>query len=42
MFENPIMDNDYFMKLTDNFRSPHIWINEHSEWKLRTPIWEQI
>jgi N-acetyl sugar amidotransferase len=42
MFENPIMDKDYFMKLTDNFRSPHIWINEQSEWKLRTPIWGQI
>ena len=42
MFENPIMDKDYFMKLTDNFRSPHIWINEQSEWKLRTPIWRQI
>jgi N-acetyl sugar amidotransferase len=42
MFENPIMDKDYFMKLTDNFRSPHIWINEQGEWKLRTPIWRQI
>lgn len=25
MFEQPIMDRDYFMNLADQFRSPHLW-----------------
>jgi N-acetyl sugar amidotransferase len=40
MFENPIMDNEYFGRLTDKFRSPHIWIYRAGNWKLRNPIWE--
>ena len=39
MFESPTMDRDYFQRLTDKFRSPHIWKSENGEWKLRHPIW---
>jgi len=35
MFESPIMDKKYFDLLCDNFRSPHLWYYENSEWKLR-------
>tara|TARA_B110000008_G_C16913759_1_gene541774 strand:+ start:88 stop:1407 length:1320 start_codon:yes stop_codon:yes gene_type:complete len=40
MFENPIMDRDYFRLLTDNFRSPHLWYKEGSDWKLRSAVWD--
>jgi N-acetyl sugar amidotransferase len=40
MFESPTMDREYFQRLTDKFRSPHIWKSENGEWKLRHPIWE--
>lgn len=38
IFENPIMDRDYFMNLADKFRSPHLWKNENGEWKLRKTV----
>jgi N-acetyl sugar amidotransferase len=38
MFEQPIMDRDYFMHLADRFRSPHLWQFEKGEWRLRTSI----
>ena len=38
MFENPIMGLDYFELLMDKFRSPHLWLHESGEWKLRSPI----
>ena len=41
MFENPIMDKEYFRLLTDNFRSPHLWLNDNGEWKLRSAVWNQ-
>ena len=40
MFENPIMDREYFRLLTDKFRSPHLWFNESGDWNLRHPVWE--
>ena len=40
MFESPTMDEEYFQRLTDKFRSPHIWKSENGEWELRHPIWE--
>jgi N-acetyl sugar amidotransferase len=40
MFENPIMDRDYFRLLTDNFRSPHLWFNDNGQWKLRSAVWD--
>ena len=39
MFEQPIMDRDYFHSLADSFRSPHIWKKEKNVWKLRHTVW---
>jgi hypothetical protein len=39
MFENPIMDREYFRLLTDQFRSPHLWFHEKGQWKLRHTVW---
>ncbi|MDF2439445.1 MAG: hypothetical protein JWN98_429 [Abditibacteriota bacterium] len=41
MFEQPIMDKDYFMSLADQFRSPHLWQRENSQWKLRHAVWHE-
>tara|TARA_A100001011_G_scaffold16199_2_gene16819 strand:- start:15659 stop:17017 length:1359 start_codon:yes stop_codon:yes gene_type:complete len=38
MFEEPILDREYFELLTDNFRSPHIWMLKDNKWKLRNPL----
>ena len=40
MFEQPVVDKDYFMRLTDKFRSPHLWAHNGNSWALRHPIWE--
>ena len=39
MFEQPVMDRDYFDDLTDSFRSPHLWKKENGIWKLRHAVW---
>ncbi|OLU17362.1 LPS biosynthesis protein PseA [Pseudomonas sp. PA1(2017)] len=39
MFEQPVLTRDYFTRLTDNFRSPHLWKWEGDQWKLRHAIW---
>ena len=39
-FENPNFDLDYFTNLTDSFRSPHLWIFENNQWKLRNSIYK--
>jgi N-acetyl sugar amidotransferase len=39
MFEQSIMDRDYFNSLTDSFRSPHLWKKENGTWKLRHTVW---
>lgn len=41
MFEQPIMDRDYFMSLADYFRSPHLWKKEYGEWKQRYTVWSE-
>ncbi|MCP9451747.1 MAG: N-acetyl sugar amidotransferase [Nitrospira sp.] len=41
MFEQPIMDHEYFMRLADRFRSPHLWKYEGGEWKLRYAVWHK-
>jgi hypothetical protein len=41
MFEQPIMDLEYFKHLADTFRSPHIWRFIGGEWKLRSQVWLQ-
>lgn len=38
MFNNPTMDRSYFMRLADQFRSPHLWKKENGEWKLRHQV----
>jgi N-acetyl sugar amidotransferase len=41
MFEQPIMDRAYFDALANQFRSPHLWMIEDGEWKLRRTVWEE-
>ena len=41
MFEQPIMDREYFDKLADSFRSPHLWKMEGGSWKLRKAVWHE-
>ena len=31
MFEKPLFDEEYFINLTDNFRSPHIWTTKKNK-----------
>jgi N-acetyl sugar amidotransferase len=38
MFEQPMMDRAYFDHLCDRFRSPHIWMWQDDDWKLRREI----
>ncbi|HSV44332.1 MAG TPA: N-acetyl sugar amidotransferase, partial [Ramlibacter sp.] len=40
MFEQPQMDRDYFLRLADSFRSPHLWRREGDQWKLRHTVWQ--
>ena len=39
MFEQPIMNRDYFNRLCDNFRSPHLWSYENGTWAPRHTVW---
>lgn len=41
MFEQPVMERDYFMSLADQFRSPHLWKLDHGVWKLRHAVWHE-
>jgi N-acetyl sugar amidotransferase len=41
MFEQPIMDRAYFDRLTDHFRSPHLWKWDNNEWTLRHAVWRE-
>lgn len=38
MFEEPIMTRDYFERLADTFRSPHLWMWKDGKWKLRHSV----
>jgi N-acetyl sugar amidotransferase len=38
MFEQPVMDRAYFDRLADRFRSPHVWMHEDGQWKLRLSV----
>lgn len=33
-FEHPTFDKEYFFKLAENFRPPHLWKKEGDAWKL--------
>lgn len=35
------MDGGYFHELCDRARSPHLWIKESGEWKLRHAVWHE-
>jgi N-acetyl sugar amidotransferase len=39
MFEEPLMNREYFERLTNQFRSPHIWEFNEDSWKLRHAVW---
>ncbi|MDR3175996.1 MAG: N-acetyl sugar amidotransferase [Desulfovibrio sp.] len=41
MFEQPIMDREYFLRLADRFRSPHLWMRADDAWKLRFTVFER-
>jgi N-acetyl sugar amidotransferase len=38
MFEQPIMDLNYFNNLADSFRSPHLWSYNKEQWSLRYQV----
>ena len=40
-FEHPEMTREYFGRLADNFRSPHLWKWEEGQWKLRHAVWHE-
>ena len=38
-FEVPVIDEPYLQKLTDGFRSPHLWrMDNNSSWRLRAQV----
>jgi N-acetyl sugar amidotransferase len=39
-FEQPVLDRAYFMALAERFRSPHLWVKEGAEWRLRHNVWD--
>lgn len=41
MFEEPIMTEQYFARLADNFRSPNLWKWVGNSWQLRHAVWEE-
>jgi hypothetical protein len=41
MFEQPVMNREYFMRLANQFRSPHLWYHEGGEWHLRHAVWHE-
>ena len=42
MFEQPIMNRNYFDNLSDYFRSPHIWEWRKGQWHLRDQVFSGI
>ncbi len=40
MFESPMLDREYFMRLTDSFRSPHLWQYANDKWSLKHTVWQ--
>jgi len=39
MFEQPAFSRDYYRRLADQFRSPHLWNWDNDQWKLRHAVW---
>jgi len=42
MFEEPVMDLDYFNHLVNRFRSPHLWEHSSGVWSLRHAVWNEV
>jgi len=40
MFEEPTMTREYFDRLADRFRSPHLWHWGDTGWQLRHRVWD--
>lgn len=38
MFKHPEMNRNYFMKLADKFRSPHLWKKQKGKWELKYQV----
>lgn len=41
LFEQPIIDREYFELLTNRFRSPHLWKYENGQWQQRYTSWQK-
>jgi N-acetyl sugar amidotransferase len=41
MFEQPIIDREYFDALCDSYRSPHLWARDNNGWRLRRTVWHE-
>ena len=37
-FTQPTMTREYFKELANSFRSPHLWVGEGGEWRLRHQV----
>lgn len=35
------MDPEEFIKITDKFRSPHLWKKDNEQWQLRNTVWQK-
>jgi N-acetyl sugar amidotransferase len=40
-FEQPLVDREYFERLTNRFRSPHIWMLKDGNWQLRKTVYSE-
>lgn len=41
LFEQPLMDREYFLHLCDRFRSPHLWMYQDGKWSLRHRVFDR-
>jgi N-acetyl sugar amidotransferase len=41
MFEQPIMNREYYDRLADTFRPPHLWVRDDGRWRLRHAVWHE-
>ena len=39
MFDQPIINKEYFIDLCNTFKSPHLWKYENGEWHLRSTVY---